>query len=75
MPNKKRYAEILRGPMNSGAFSAICRELFGGWGWQSRVAEFFELSHSTVHRYKTGELAVPMLMAVALRLLLDDPPD
>ncbi|MBV9219643.1 MAG: hypothetical protein JO366_18385 [Methylobacteriaceae bacterium] len=46
-------------------------ELFGTWGWQTRLAEALEVDGSTVRRWISGAVPPPHPVKVALRLLLE----
>lgn len=45
-------------------------QLFGRWGWQTRLAEALEVDGSTVRRWVSGAVAVPQPAKVAIRLML-----
>lgn len=45
-------------------------QLFGRWGWQTRLAEALEVDGSTVRRWVSGAVTVPQPAKVAIRLML-----
>lgn len=49
----------------------IGEELFGAWGWQTRLAEALEVDGSTVRRWVSGAVSVPGPVKVALRLMME----
>lgn len=48
----------------------ICRELWGSYGWQTRLAEALDVDGSTVRRWVSGAVPVPGPVAAALRCFL-----
>jgi hypothetical protein len=44
-------------------------ELFGEWGWQTRVAEALQVDGSTVRRWVSGAVPIPGPASVALECL------
>ena len=48
----------------------IGEELYGNWGWQTRMAEALRVDSSTVRRWLSGKVAIPGPVEVALELLL-----
>lgn len=46
-------------------------ELYGSWGWQTRMAEALGVDGSTVRRWISGALPVPGPAAAALQCFLD----
>jgi DNA-binding transcriptional regulator YiaG len=48
----------------------IGEQLYGSWGWQTRMAEVLRVDSSTVRRWLAGKVAVPGPALVALELLL-----
>jgi hypothetical protein len=46
-------------------------ELFGEWGWQTRLSEALEVDGSTVRRWVSGAVSVPNPVKVALRLMVE----
>ncbi len=47
-------------------------ELFGRWGWQTRLAEALEVDGSTVRRWVSGAVPIPHPIKHALRLMLEN---
>ena len=45
-------------------------QLFGRWGWQTRLAEALEVDGSTVRRWVSGAVPLPNPAKVAIRLML-----
>ncbi len=48
----------------------IGEELFGAWGWQTKIAKALRVDGSTVRRWISGATAIPGPAEVALELLL-----
>ena len=44
--------------------------LYGKWGWQARVATALGRNSSTIRRWVSGELSIPLSIEVAVRGLL-----
>lgn len=47
----------------------IGEELFGAWGWQTKIAKALRVDGSTVRRWISGATAIPGPAEVALELL------
>ena len=45
-------------------------ELYGGWGWQTRMAEALGVDGSTVRRWVSGAVPIPNPVAAALDCFL-----
>lgn len=45
-------------------------ELFGAWGWQTKLAKALRVDGSTVRRWIAGTTAIPGPAGVAIELLL-----
>lgn len=50
----------------------IGEQLYGSWGWQTRMAEALRVDGSTVRRWLSGKAAIPGPALVALELLLKE---
>lgn len=50
----------------------VGEQLFGRWGWQTRLAEALEVDGSTVRRWVSGAVPVPSTVKHALRLMLEN---
>lgn len=50
----------------------IGEQLYGNWGWQTRMAEALRVDGSTVRRWLSGKVAIPGPALVALELLLKE---
>ena len=50
----------------------IGEELYGRWGWQTRMAEALRVDGSTVRRWLSGASAIPGPAQVALELMLGE---
>lgn len=50
----------------------IGEQLFGPWGWQTRLAESLEVDGSTVRRWVSGAVAIPNPVKHALALMLEN---
>lgn len=48
----------------------IGEELFGAWGWQTKIAKALRVDGSTVRRWISGATAIPGPAEVALELLI-----
>ena len=67
-----RYAAFAAGhTLNPDELRLIGEELFGDWGWQTRLAEALEVDGSTVRRWVSGAVSVPNPGKVALRLMME----
>lgn len=49
----------------------IGEQLYGNWGWQTRIAEALRVDGSTVRRWLSGKVTIPGPAEVALGLLLE----
>ncbi len=47
-------------------------QLFGNWGWQTRLAQALRVDGSTVRRWVAGTTVIPGPAQVALELLLKE---
>lgn len=47
----------------------IGEQLYGNWGWQTKMAEVLKVDSSTVRRWLSGKVAIPGPVEVALDLL------
>lgn len=56
--------------MTAEQLRAIGEQLYGNWGWQTRMAEALKVDSSTVRRWLSGKVAIPGPVEVALELLL-----
>lgn len=50
----------------------IGEELYGNWGWQTKLAEVLRVDSSTVRRWISGKVTIPGPVEVALELLLKE---
>ena len=50
----------------------IGEQLFGRWGWQTRLAEALEVDGSTVRRWVSGAVPIPHPVKHALALMLEN---
>lgn len=46
--------------MNPSAFVTLAKEVHGRWGWQAIVAKHNNVNRSTVYRWGTGEIPLPV---------------
>lgn len=58
-------------PMSPDQLRAVGEELFGRWGWQTRLAEALRVDGSTVRRWLSGATVIPGPAAVAMELLVE----
>jgi hypothetical protein len=58
-------------PLLPEDLKVVGEQLFGSWGWQTRLAEVLEVDGSTVWRWVSGAVPVPGPVKVALRLMLE----
>jgi len=49
----------------------IGEQLYGNWGWQTKMALALKVDGSTVRRWLSGKAAIPGPAEVALELLLE----
>ena len=56
--------------MTPDTLKAIGEKLFGGWGWQTKLAKALRVDGSTVRRWISGASVIPGPAEVALELLL-----
>ena len=54
-------------PMKPAELSKLAIDLFGEWGWQTRLAEALGVDGSTVRRWVSGAVPVPNPVAAAVR--------
>lgn len=47
-----------------------CVELYGDWGWQTRLAEALGVDGSTVRRWVSGAVPIPNPVAAAIHCFL-----
>lgn len=57
--------------MKPNELAEICRDLYGGYGWQTRLAEELEVDGSTVRRWVSGAVPIPGPVAAAVRCFRD----
>ena len=50
----------------------VGEQLYGNWGWQTKMAEILRVDSSTVRRWLSGKVAIPGPVEVALELLLKE---
>jgi hypothetical protein len=55
--------------MQPNELTALAVELFGAYGWQTRLAERLEVDGSTVRRWVSGAVPIPNPVAVAVRCM------
>lgn len=55
--------------MNQSELRRLAIQLFGEYGWQTRLAEALEVDGSTVRRWVSGAVPIPNPVAVAVRCL------
>lgn len=56
--------------MTTEELRKIGGQLYGNWGWQTRMAETLKVDSSTVRRWLSGKVAIPGPVEVALGLLI-----
>lgn len=56
--------------MTPDQLKIIGEELYGKWGWQTKLAKSLRVDGSTVRRWVSGNAAIPGPAEVALELLL-----
>lgn len=56
--------------MSADELAEAGRELYGSWGWQTRLAEALEVDGSTVRRWVSGAVPVPGPVGAAVRCFL-----
>ena len=54
-------------PMKPSELSKLGIQLFGEWGWQTRLAEALGVDGSTVRRWISGAVPIPNPVAAAVR--------
>ena len=52
--------------MDKAEIREIGEELFGSWGWRTRMAEFLHVNVSSVRRWVAGDVPIPGPVEVAL---------
>lgn len=58
--------------MNSSELAEACREIYGGYGWQTKLARDLDVDGSTVRRWVSGAVpTIPGPVAAAVRCFLD----
>lgn len=50
----------------------IGEQLYGSWGWQTKMAEALKVDSSTVRRWLSGKVTIPGPVEVALGLLIKE---
>jgi hypothetical protein len=50
----------------------IGEELFGNWGWQTKLAKALRVDGSTIRRWISGHTAIPGPAEVALEMMLKE---
>lgn len=58
--------------MTPNKLRQIGEQLFGSWGWQTKLAKALRVDGSTVRRWISGTTAIPGPAEVALELLLKE---
>lgn len=58
--------------MTSEELVKIGEELFGNWGWQTKLAKALRVDSSTVRRWISNHSTIPGPAEVALELLLKE---
>ena len=56
--------------MTPDQLKIIGEELYGKWGWQTKLAKSLRVDGSTVRRWISGNASIPGPAEVALELLL-----
>jgi DNA-binding transcriptional regulator YiaG len=56
--------------MSPAELRAIGEELYGRWGWQTKLARALRVDGSTVRRWISGASSIPGPAQVAMELLL-----
>lgn len=56
--------------MDNYRLRKVGKELFGRWGWQTRMAEELGVNISTVKRWLAGTTPIPTPVRLALHYLL-----
>jgi len=56
--------------MSPQELADVGRQLWGDWGWQTRMAETLKVDGSTVRRWVSGAVPIPGPVDVALNCLL-----
>lgn len=56
--------------MTPDELKEIGEQLYGSWGWQSKIANALKVDGSTVRRWISGATAIPGPAEVALELIL-----
>jgi len=55
--------------MKPDELRTLCVELYGAYGWQTRLAEALKVDGSTVRRWVSGAVPIPGPVSVAVRCL------
>jgi hypothetical protein len=58
--------------MTPNELRQIGEQLFGSWGWQTKLAKALRVDGSTVRRWISGTTAIPGPAEVALEMLLKE---
>lgn len=53
--------------MTPDELSDICREIYGGHGWQTKLAKALSVDGSTVRRWVSGAIPIPGPVEAAVR--------
>ena len=59
------------GSMSPDQLRAAGEELYGRWGWQTKLARRLKVDGSTVRRWLSGASVIPGPAEVAIELLLE----
>ena len=60
--------------MTPAELRKVCIELYGEWGWQTRLAEALGVDGSTVRRWVSGAVPVPGPVAAAIACFAEKQP-
>jgi len=57
--------------MKPSELRALCVEIYGAKGWQTRLAEALKRDPSTVRRWVSGAVPIPEPVAIAVEALAE----